>query len=90
MLVSIAVGLCSHYIGKESLNDDIKKKISTDLTGLEESFNNEDILGEVYTFISRYAKGKKLDNLLSWAYQYSNKIAKDNIYSQTQFLRKST
>ncbi len=85
VLVSIAVGLCSHYIGKESLNDDIKKKISTDLTGLEESFNNEDILGEVYTFISRYAKGKKLDNLLSWAYQYSNKIAKDNIYSQTQF-----
>ena len=54
VLVSIAVGLCGHYIGKDSLNDDIKKKTSTDLTGLEDSFDNEDILGAVYIFINRF------------------------------------
>lgn len=85
VLVAIAVGLCGHYIGKNMLNNDIKKKISTDLTGLKDPFDNEDILREVYIFISRYAEDREIDNLLSWAYQYSNKIVENNIYSRTQF-----
>lgn len=85
VLVSIAVGLCGYYLGKDSISDHVKRKISTDLTGREESFTNEDILREVCNFISRYEEDRKLDNLLSWAYQYSNKIVKNNIYSQTQF-----
>lgn len=85
VLVSIAVGLCGYYIGEDSLSDNIKRKISEDLTGYEESFVNEDILREISAFISRYEEDKELDNLLSWAYQYSNKIVKDNVYSQTQF-----
>ncbi len=85
VLVSIAVGLCGYYIGEDSLSENIKKKISSDLTGQEESFANEDILREIFAFISRYEEDRELDNLLSWAYQYSNKIVKDNVYSQTQF-----
>lgn len=50
VLVAIAVGLCGHYIGKNMLNNDIKKKISTDLTGLKDPFDNEDILREVSHF----------------------------------------
>jgi hypothetical protein len=85
VLVSIAAGLCGYYIGVDSLSGDIKKKISKDLTGQEEAFVDEDILREVSDFISRYKEDRELDNLLSWAYQYSNKIIKENIYSQTQF-----
>lgn len=39
----------------------------------------------VAQFIIKHKLDVEIDNILSWAYQYSNKFIKDNVFRQTQF-----
>ena len=85
ILTAIAIGLCEHYIGFEAATPEIRKKISKDLTGKVVDNICEKISNRVCEFIKQYENDPELNNILSWAYQYSNKLVKGNIYSQTQF-----
>ena len=85
VLSEIASGLCAFYLNKTT-DYYIKKKIYHDLSGTEFTpINNNELAEEVFDFIEAYKQDHELDNLLSWAYQYTNKIRKGNVYSQTQF-----
>ena len=81
----IAAELCSLYIG-HSLDFKARNTIYNDIAGMDgpAEYNPEDIM-EVNRFISENKKDSELDNILSWAYQYSNKFIKDNDFSKTQF-----
>jgi len=86
VLSAIACGLCAFYLSEDVISSDIKRKIYRDISGKEFIPGNDDeILREVSGFIEKYKNDQEIDNLLSWAYQYTNKIVKGNIYSQTQF-----
>lgn len=86
VLSAIACGLCTFYLKEKKVSNDIKKKIYRDISGKEFiSINDNEILRKVVNFIEKYKNDQELDNLLSWAYQYTNKIVKGNTYSQTQF-----
>ena len=74
------------YLKEKTIGNDIKEKIYRDISGGEFTLINDDeIIREVSNFIEKYRNDPELDNLLSWAYQYSNKLIKGNVYSQTQF-----
>lgn len=86
ILSAIACGLCTFYLKKETINNEIKKKIYKDISGKEYlPINDVEIVKEVGVFVKKHKNDLELDNLLSWAYQYINKMIKGNIYSQTQF-----
>lgn len=44
-----------------------------------------ELLSKAKSFVFKYKKHTEVDNILSWAYQYSNKILLCNDYSSTQF-----
>lgn len=86
VLSAITCGLCTFYLTNETMNDTVKKKIYQDISGKESTpVNDHELVTEVSNFIEKYKNDQELDNLLSWAYQYSNKIIKENTFSQTQF-----
>lgn len=86
VLSTIACGLCAFYLKQKTIDKNIKKKINTDISGKKfTSINDDALVLESLKFIEKYKNDQELDNLLSWAYQYTNKIIKGNIYSQTQF-----
>lgn len=86
VLSVIACGLCAFYLREGAVSDDIKRKIYRDVSGEEWiPLWNDKMEKEVAGFLEKYKNDRELDNLLSWAYQYTNKIIKGNTYSQTQF-----
>lgn len=86
VLSAIAFGLCTFYLKEKTISNDIKRKIYRDISGKEwKPIKDDEILEEVFEFIFKYKNEREIDNLLSWAYQYSNKILKGNVHSQTQF-----
>lgn len=84
-LSAIAAELASYYIG-ESLDNKGRAVICRDITSRHSviKFAKEDI-SLVKNFIYKFRNDSELDNILSWAYQYSNKLIKDNSFSKTQF-----
>ena len=86
VLSAIACGLCAFYLRETTISIDIKKKIYRDISGKEfTSICDEEIVRQVFCFIEKNKNDRELDNVLSWAYQYTNKIIKGNVHSQTQF-----
>lgn len=86
VLSAIACGLCAFYLRQETVSKDIKERIYRDISGKEFiPIKDDEIIKAVSGFIGKHKGDPELDNLLSWAYQYTNKIIKGNLYSQTQF-----
>ena len=85
VLSIIAVELCSFYIGKP-LDKKTQNKICRDITDEYKSIKheNEDLV-TVRKFIEDNKNDTELDNILSWAYQYSNRIIRENFFCKTQF-----
>lgn len=85
VLSVIATELASFYIG-EPLNDKDRAVICRDITDGYSAlkYAKEDVI-LVRDFIYKFRDDPELDNILSWSYQYSNRIIKDNSFSKTQF-----
>ena len=86
VLSAIAYGLCAFYLEEKTINNSVKEKIYKDISGKEFiSVNDAEIIKEIFSFIDKYKNDSEIDDLLSWAYQYTNKIIEGNTYRKTQF-----
>ncbi|MDE7424381.1 MAG: N-6 DNA methylase [Lachnospiraceae bacterium] len=86
VLSSIAYSLCTVYLNEEKNADKIFMTIYKDISGkCEEIQPDLKMLEIACEFVDKYLGDPEINNILSWAYQYSNKIVKKNIYSKTQF-----
>lgn len=86
VLTAIAFGLCAFYLKEKTVSSNIKRKIYRDISGKNwRPVKDDGIIEAVGDFVFKHMDDREIDNLLSWAYQYSNKIIKGNVYSQTQF-----
>lgn len=85
-VLSIIAGvLCSYFLDID-LNEELFLMIYRDISNknLEIAVNQGDIL-LVEEFVNKNSTDIELDNILSWAYQYSNQFFSDNTFSKTQF-----
>lgn len=85
VLSIIAAQLCSLYMG-EKVDDNVLSIIYRDVSSKKETLHFKvDDLNTVHDFIDMHKTDEEVDDILSWAYQYSNKFIKDNAFSKTQF-----
>ena len=85
VLSVISSELCSFYMEKNSAPDlfnMLYQQISSCKYILQPSRAD---LSKVAEYICRYHDDDELDDILSWAYQYSNKFISGNEFSKTQF-----
>lgn len=86
VLSSIAYSLCTSYLNEERISASIFAAIYKDISGkCDVKESNTEMVERIRNFIVKHMENPEINNILSWAYQYSNKIVKENIYSQTQF-----
>lgn len=86
VLTVLAGGVCLFYLGEKADKKEIYETIYKDISGKKKNFQvYDELVSVVDRFIDECGVDTEIDSVLSWAYQYSNKIIKNNIYSQTQF-----
>lgn len=84
VLSVIAYSLYEFYTN--SSPDEMYQTIYNDISGKDtEVALNVSLKSITSEFIKKYSEASDIDNILSWSYQYSNKILDGNIYSPTQF-----
>lgn len=85
VLSAIAVELCSFYLGTP-INDEMQTELYQFIATyrVQTSFYPQD-LQLVNDFIQNYKYDDEINDILSWAYQYSNKFIQGNPYCKTQF-----
>ncbi len=81
VLGMLASALIANYIS--SNRNDIYKKISEELNLPSEII--PELWIEAKAFVNKYNDNNEIDNIVSWAYQYSNKILGFHDYTNTQF-----
>lgn len=85
ILTAVANGLCLCYLDEKELKEGIYRTIYKDISGIDTVLSMDvEMMDLILKFINHYKDDPEIDNILSWAYQYSNKIT-NNRYSQTQF-----
>lgn len=86
VLAAIAGGLCFYYLDGKENKDSIFTIIFRDISGNKPLIAmNTAIMKLVSDFIDLYKEDWEIHNILSWSYQYANKITNNNMFSQTQF-----
>lgn len=86
VLTAIAGSLSLFYLGDKECRSEVYETVYKDITERTMNFDMDDnVISAVNHFIDNYKADSEIDSILSWSYQYSNKIIKNNIYSQTQF-----
>lgn len=86
----IAYSLCASFMCEKKILTEVYDTIYRDISGkTEKNVINCEMVKKVNFFIEKYFEDSEINNILSWAYQYSNKITKKNIYHQTQFFTES-
>ena len=85
VLSILAAELCAFYLGVK-INNRLLSTIYTEISTCKEriKFYSQDLL-DVEHFIVKFNTEPELNNILSWAYQYSNKFLHDNLFYKTQF-----
>ena len=85
VLTAIAYSLYEFYMDDKE-TDEMYKTIYKDISGKEKDISVDFSLKDIVTeFIEKFRDASDINDILSWAYQYSNKIIDGNIYSRTQF-----
>ena len=86
-VLSILAGtLCLIYTEKSNDTSIIYKQIYGDISEKSKGYEiDEEIVEMASDFISEHKNDDEIDSIVSWAYQYSNKMAVSSDYSQTQF-----
>ncbi len=86
VLSILAGALCLIYIENVKCDSKIYKQIYSDILGKKMDYEiDEEMVRMASDFISEYENDSEIDSVVSWAYQYSNKMAISSDYSQTQF-----
>lgn len=86
VLSVLAGSLCLVYIEKSNDTSGIYKQIYCDISEKSNGYEiDEEIVEMASDFISEHKNDDEIDSIVSWAYQYSNKMAVSSDYSQTQF-----
>ena len=86
VLSVLAGSLCLMYI--DNMNDPSKiyKQIYSDISKKSMNYEiDEEMVAMSSEFISKYSSDEEIDSIVSWAYQYSNKMTVSSVYCQTQF-----
>ncbi len=86
VLCILAGTLCKTYIKENENNLNIYAQIYEDI--LNRSFDydiDEEMVGMVSDFLIMYQEDSEINNIVSWAYQYSNKTSMSSDYRKTQF-----
>lgn len=90
VLSVIAYSLCAAFMNEKKLLTEVYDTIYRDISGkTQKSMISCEMIKIVDSFLEKYMEDSEINNILSWAYQYSNKIIKKNIYHQTQFFTES-
>lgn len=86
-VLSILAGvLCSTYIGINESELEIINQIFFDISGKINPYEiDKEIVDMAVEFIKLHKNSKEVGSVVSWAYQYSNKIIDNSDYSNTQF-----
>lgn len=86
-VLSILAGkLCLVYIENIKDSSRIYKQIYNDISEKSMDYAIDDtMVGMASNFISKHENDAEIDSIVSWAYQYSNKLVVCSDYSQTQF-----
>lgn len=86
ILSSLSAGLMAQYISGNLLNgDECMKMVYRELENglfIEEACC---LLKNASDFVEKHKNADEIDCIVSWAYQYSNKLHKETKYSNTQF-----
>ena len=86
VLSLLAGSLCFLYIAKNERKQDIYNQIYKDISGNRLLYNiDEEMALVAENYIKKHRNDSEIDNIISWAYQYSNKIMTSSDYSHTQF-----
>lgn len=85
ILSIIASSLLAMYLDIE-IDDKILNRMYKDISGMSSrvKFDFREVR-EIEKFVYKYRFDEEIDNLLSWAYQYSNKYLKNDEFAKTQF-----
>lgn len=90
VLSVIAYSLCAAFMNEKKLLTEVYDTIYRDISGkTEKNIINWEMVKIADSFLEKYYEDSEINSILSWAYQYSNKIIKKNIYQQTQFFTES-
>lgn len=81
VLASIASALIMHYTNKNG--DKIYEIVQEGMQG--DGKESPELLNCACAFVAKYKNHTELDNIVSWSYQYSNKILGFDQYAATQF-----
>jgi len=86
-ILSILAGkLCIQYLDDSKDNYAVFKRICEEIMGSTEIIMPDaKMVTWVGEYLRVYANDLEIDNIVSWAYQYLNKIIASNDFSQTQF-----
>lgn len=86
-ILSILAGvLCSNYLEENESILDIVNQIFYDISNkINPYVIDKEIIEVADEFIKLYHADKEIGSIISWAYQYSNKIVSKSDYSNTQF-----
>lgn len=86
-VLSILAGtLCLTYIENMKYEYTIFNQIYNDILGRDLDYGiDEEMVYMASNFILLHHSNNEIENVVSWAYQYSNKLVASSDYSQTQF-----
>lgn len=88
VLSALAAALVKDCL-KTHETEDIKKYyniIYKEISGkTDESDTGSELFKETEDFVIKFQEDPEIDNIISWAYQYSNKLQNSNVYQSTQF-----
>ncbi len=86
VLSILASSLCLVYIRNMECGYNIYNQIYNDISGKKLLYEiDTNMVSMAADFISIYQNDNEIGSIVSWAYQYSNKIVTSSDYSQTQF-----
>lgn len=85
-VLSIIAGVLFSYYTETEITEVLLLKLYQNISSndVQITFYQSDI-DYIQEFVSKAKDDSELDDILSWAYQYSNKFINDNEYSNTQF-----
>lgn len=86
VLSILAGSLCLIFIKDMKCEFDIYNQIYNDILGRKLLYEIDDeMVSMASDFIAHHQNDSEIESVVSWAYQYSNKIVASSDYSQTQF-----
>lgn len=86
VLAALSAALIQHYTSECEYNiEDYFRVVYRELGNVDYVDEAKSLLVDAIEYVNKYKDDKEVDNVVSWAYQYSNKLQSNNTFSKTQF-----